>query len=93
MVGRGDWKLRSVVQTRIIEVSLAAHSRFATSAFQCGTDPHPVHVCKLIPANPKAGGIRVAAGLPSGRTALPSKSNSASNFPGPQLFNTLCTVA
>jgi RNA polymerase sigma-70 factor, ECF subfamily len=37
-------------------------SRFATSAFQCGTEPQPVHVCKLIPASPKAGEIRVAAG-------------------------------
>ena len=34
----------------------------------------------------------MAAGLPSGRKAFPSKTSWASNFPGPQLFSTLRTV-
>jgi hypothetical protein len=43
---------------------------------RCGRRPHPVHVCRLMPASPKAGGINVAAGLPSGRIALPSSTLS-----------------
>jgi hypothetical protein len=39
------------------------------------------------------GGISVAADVPSGRKPLPSSSNSASNFPDPQLVSTFCTVA
>ena len=47
-------------------------SRFATNAFQYVTEPQPVQVWRLTPARPNAGGISVAAGLPSGRNALPS---------------------
>src|SRR5213082_2025219 len=36
--------------------------------------------------------MSVAAGLPSGRNALPSTSSSASYLPGPQLASTLRTV-
>ena len=42
----------------------------------------------MTPASPNAGGISVAAVLPSGRNALPSRNSSASNLPGPQLFAT-----
>ena len=41
----------------------------------------------------KGGGLRVAAGLPSGRKALPSRFSWASNLPGPQLVRTFFTVA
>src|SRR5436305_14236343 len=78
-------------------------SRLATNAFQCGTEPHPVQVCRFTPPRPNAGGIRVAPGTfvavvaPSvtcaGLKALPSRNTSASNFPGPQLFSTCFTVA
>lgn len=37
--------------------------------------------------------MSVAADFPSGRKAFPSISNSASNLPSRQLFNTTCTVA
>ena len=36
--------------------------------------------------------MSVAAGLPSGLKAFPSRFNSASNFPGPQLASTFFTV-
>src|SRR5436853_3711434 len=78
-------------------------SRLATNAFQCGTEPQPSQVCRLTPPNPNAGGINVAPGTfvpvttPSvtccGLNAFPSMNNSASNFPGPQLFRTFLTVA
>src|SRR5690242_10821863 len=78
-------------------------SRLATKAFQCGTEPQPVQVCRFTPPRPNAGGISVAPDtlapviLPSvaccALAALPSRSNSASNLPGPQLFNTLRTAA
>src|SRR6185437_8695105 len=78
-------------------------SRVATKAFQCGTEPQPIQVCRFTPPKPKAGGIRDAPDTfvpvtePSvtccGLNALPSRANSASNFPGPQLFNTFRTVA
>ena len=44
----------------------------------------PVQVWLFTPASPKAGGLSVAAVLPSGRNALPSRFSSASNLPGPQ---------
>ena len=56
----------------------------ATNAFQWVTEPQPVQVCRFTPARPNAGGISVAAVLPSGRNALPSQDSSASNLPGPQ---------
>src|SRR5262245_65927191 len=69
-------------------------SRLATDAFQCGTDPHPVQVCRLTPPRPNAGGISVAPGtfvrVPTplliccGLKALPSRISSESNFPGTQ---------
>src|SRR5262249_6557784 len=65
----------------------------ATYAFQYGTDPHPVHVWRLTPARPKAGGINVPACFPSGRNALPSTSSSASYRPGPQAPTAFFTVA
>ncbi len=65
----------------------------ATYAFQYGTEPKPVHVCRFTPASPNAGGISVPACLPSGRNALPSLSSSASKRPGPQLVSTFFTVA
>ena len=43
-------------------------SRFPTKAFQCGTDPHPVHVCRLTPPRPNAAGISVAPGTLLGVT-------------------------
>src|SRR5215472_17735259 len=77
-------------------------SRLATKAFQCGTDPHPIQVCRFTPPRPNAGGISdapdtfVPVTTPSvtccGLKAFPSSSNSASNLPGPQLFNTVLTV-
>ena len=73
-------------------VPLPCISRFATNAFQCVTEPQPVQVCRLTPARPNAGGISVAADLPSGRNALPSRSSSASNLPGPQACSTVRTV-
>jgi hypothetical protein len=73
-------------------VPLPAISRFATNAFQWAIPPHPVYVCWLLPARPKAGGSKVAADFPSGRKAFPSRINSASNFPGPQFISTLRTV-
>ncbi len=36
--------------------------------------------------------MSVAADLPSGRNAFPSRNSSASNFPGPQLDSTVRTV-
>src|SRR5262249_39649295 len=66
-------------------------SRLATKAFQWVTEPQPVHVCRLTPARPKAGGRSVAADCPSGLKALPSINSSASNLPGPQLRRTLRT--
>src|SRR3954454_9795806 len=74
-------------------VPLPCISRFATKAFHWVTEPHPVQVCRLTPARPNAGGISVAADVPSGRNAFPSRSSSASNLPGPQLFRTCRTVA
>ena len=68
-------------------------SRVATSAFQCVTEPQPVHVCRLTPAMPNAGGMSIAADLPSGRKPLPSRNNSASNLPGPHPLSTFTTVA
>src|SRR5262249_14301863 len=78
-------------------------SKLATKAFQCGIEPHPVQVCRLTPPRPNAGGINVAPGtlvavtVPSltclGLKALPSRINSASNFPGPQLLRTVLTTA
>ena len=59
-------------------------SRFATSAFQCVTEPQPVYVCRPTPARPNAAGSSIAAVLPSGRNPLPSSPSSASNCPGPQ---------
>src|SRR5215813_6006335 len=80
-----------------------SNSRFATNAFQCGIEPQPVQVCRLTPPSPKAGGIKLAPGTfvpvtaPSvsccGLNALPSRNNSASNFPGPQLLSTVRTVS
>src|SRR5579864_6682302 len=77
-------------------------SSVATKAFQWGTDPQPVHVCRFTPPSPNAGGISVAPGtfaavtFPSvtccGLEALPSRNNSASNFPGPQLLSTFLTA-
>ena len=55
--------------------------------------PHPVQVCRLTPASPKAGGIRVAPGLPSARKALPSRKTSASNLPGPHMPSTCRSVS
>src|SRR2546430_2416055 len=62
-------------------------SRLATNAFQCGTDPQPVHVCRLTPPRPNAGGISVAPGtlvrvttqllICLGLNALPSRISSA----------------
>src|SRR5205814_5660274 len=73
---------------------LPSSSRFATYAFQYVTVPQPPpHVCRFTPASPNAAGISVAAGLPSGRNALPSRFSSASNLPGPQLASTFFTVA
>src|SRR4051794_24893920 len=99
----GDRKLSRVVQPRIQKRPTPCISRFATNAFQCGTEPQPVQVCRFTPPRPKAGGINVAPGTfvpviaPSvicvGLTAFPSRSSSASNFPGPQLLNTLLTSA
>src|SRR5215472_10910391 len=76
-------------------------SRLATNAFQCGTEPQPVQVWRLTPPSPNAGGIKLAPGTfvpvvtPSVTwvelTALPSRNNSASNFPGPQLLSTART--
>lgn len=69
-------------------------SKFATNAFQRGTDPQPLQVWRFTPARPKAGGIKLAPETfvavigPSvicwGWKVLPSRSNSASNFPGPR---------
>src|SRR3954471_4284383 len=68
-------------------------SRFATNAFQYGIEPHPVYVCRFTPARPYAGGISLAAVLPSGRKPLPSRNSSASNLPGPHAARTFLTVA
>src|SRR5215469_9453098 len=68
-------------------------SRTATNAFQYGIEPQPVQVCRLTPARPKAGGISAAEVFPLGWNALPSRSSSASNLPGPHALRTLCTVA
>ena len=70
-------------------VPLPCISSTATNAFQCVTEPQPVQVWRFTPARPKAGGISVAAALPSGREALPSSRSSASNLPGPQLVSTV----
>jgi len=64
----------------------------ATYAFQYGTEPNPVHVCRFTPAKPNAGGISVQARFPSGRRAFPSLSSSASKQPGPQLPSTFFSV-
>jgi hypothetical protein len=56
------------------------------------TEPQPIHVCKLTPARPKAGGIKVAADFLPLNT-FPSMKSSASTFPGPQLISTVRTVA
>src|SRR5215475_13416105 len=66
-------------------------------------EPQPVQVCRLTPPKPKAGGISVAPGTCVavtvlsvcwlGLKAFPSRNNSASNLPGPQLFSTDLTVA
>src|SRR3954468_9098585 len=68
-------------------------SRTATKAFQYGTEPQPVYVWRLTPASPYAGGMSVAAVLPSGRKPLPSRNSSASNLPGPHAARTFLTVA
>ena len=83
-----------VVEARVDEGALAVHLqvRRRTRSSRV-TEPQPVHVCRLTPARPNAGGISVAAGLPSGRNALPSRNSSASNLPGPQLCSTVRTVA
>ena len=49
----------------------------------------PVYVARFTPASPNAGGMRIADVRPSGRNALPSKTSTASNLPGPQLASTL----
>src|SRR3954466_1850497 len=56
-------------------------------------DPQPVYVWRSTPASPYAGGISVAAVLPSGRKPLPSRKSSASNLPGPHAARTFLTVA
>src|SRR4051812_23004174 len=56
-------------------------------------DPQPVYVWRSTPASPNAGGINVAAVLPSGRKPLPSRNSSASNLPGPHAARTFFTVA
>src|SRR3954454_5955435 len=55
-------------------------------------DPQPVYVWRSTPASPKAGGINVAAVLPSGRKPFPSRKSSASNLPGPHAPSTRLTV-
>src|SRR5262249_89762 len=76
-------------------------SRLATNAFQCGTEPQPVQVCRFTPPRPKAGGIKLAPDtfVPVVALsvtcfelkALPSRANSASNFPRPQLVRNVRT--
>src|SRR3954453_20603546 len=55
-------------------------------------EPQPSKVCRLTPSSPNAGGISVAAVLPSGRKPLPSRNSSASNLPGPHAPSTRFTV-
>src|SRR3954468_4766385 len=65
----------------------------ATYSFQYGMLPRePDQVWLFTPAMPNAGGISVAAALPSGRIATPSTFSSASYLPGPQLARTFFTV-
>jgi ribosomal protein L34E len=99
----GYRKLRGVVQSRIEESPTTVHFQVSHKRIQWVTEPQPVHVCRFIPANPKAGGINVAAEtfvpvttpfeICCGLNALPSSINSASNFPGPQLLSTVRTVS
>src|SRR3954468_2529530 len=65
----------------------------ATYSFQYGMLPRePDQVWLFTPAMPNAGGMSVAALLPSGRSATPSTFSSASYLPGPQLARTFFTV-
>jgi hypothetical protein len=70
------------------------HFEIGDEGVPVGNAPQPPpQVCRFCPSFPKALGIRVAAGFPSGRKALPSRFNSASNLPGPQFISTFSTAA
>ena len=89
----GDRELRGVVRAADRRTCPSpCISRFATNAFQYGTLPQPVYVCRLTPASPKAGGISVAADPAVRPERLAVENSSASNLPGPQLVRTVRTV-
>src|SRR6185312_11821466 len=87
-----DRKLTGIAQTRVRESAFAVHFDSRHKSIPIWNGAQPVQVCRLTPARPNAGGISVAAVFPSGRKPLPSRNNSASNFPGPQAANTLRTA-
>jgi hypothetical protein len=78
--------LFGVIQPRIVELTLTVHFQVSHVCVpEVTVAQAPVQVWLFTPARPKAGGFSVAAGLPSGRNALPSRLSCASNLPGPQL--------
>ena len=90
-----DRVLLGIIEPRIVEHALAVHFEVGDIGVPVG-DRSPRtrsrYDCSRRPDR-RPGGFRVAAVLPSGRKALPSRFSSASNLPGPQASKARLTSA